>query len=85
MAQVRRLRIELDRKKTERRYEWFILQYDQIYDPTCAYHLEIQWMICTAPFIEEFVKTMQRRAEKAGLWMVQVPSDQVPTNVSGQR
>jgi hypothetical protein len=34
-------------------------------------------MVCTAPYIEEFLRQCIRKAEKAGLLMVQIPSDEV--------
>ncbi|KAJ1555271.1 vacuolar membrane-associated protein iml1 [Nowakowskiella sp. JEL0078] len=72
-----RMVIDLDpeHNKSSRR-EVADLHYDSIHNPKNCYHLQLQWLVCTARLIEDLLLQWSQKAEKCGLRLVEVPVDQ---------
>ena len=43
-----------------------------------VWHLEVRWLMCAAPQIEDLVKYCARKARRAGLLLIQLPTDRRP-------
>ena len=57
---------------------FFKLVYDSEACERQAWHLELQWLMCEGPRIEDFVQHCTRRARLAGLLMLQIPTGRRP-------
>jgi hypothetical protein len=71
-------RVKLEKIPTEDnadRYEWFHLGYESTYHPAEAFRIKVQWLVCSAILISDYVNTMARRAAKLNFALVQTPVD----------
>ncbi|CAI2165990.1 19881_t:CDS:2 [Funneliformis geosporum] len=70
------MRIDIDPAKKSDRRETAILHYDVIYNVENCYHFQLNWLGCTARFIEELLQQWSRNADKYGLKLVEAPVEQ---------
>ncbi|CAG8809900.1 28141_t:CDS:1, partial [Dentiscutata erythropus] len=68
--------IDIDPSKTSDRRETAILHYDVIHNPDNCYHIQLNWLGCTARLIEDMLKKWSNATEKKGLKLVEVPVEQ---------
>ncbi|OBZ91330.1 hypothetical protein A0J61_00592 [Choanephora cucurbitarum] len=68
--------IDVDPYKKSDRRETAILHYDTIHNPNNCYHIQLNWLGCTAQLIQELVQNWSRQAERCGLKLVEGSVDQ---------
>jgi len=60
----------------EARSEWFTVEYDRVFDPRTAYHLELRWLVATGTRIEEWIHKLVRKAKALQFQVVRIPAAQ---------
>ena len=59
------------------RHEWFLLQYDTVFDSRACFHLEAQWLVATGLQMQRWLAEARQKAKDCGLSFIQIPADQV--------
>jgi len=54
-------------------FQWIFLEYDSVYEPSCIFHLELQWILCSAYVVDDFLSRVNRKAKQLGFSVVQSP------------
>jgi len=49
------------------------VRYDAVYNPWEWYHIEIQWLVCTATVLDDWLSTLERESRSLGLKWLPVP------------
>ncbi|EFC48915.1 DEP domain-containing protein [Naegleria gruberi] len=57
------------------RVEWLNIVYKASYHPAEFWSFKVQWLVCTAALIDEFLQTLARRARQLGFAMIQTPAE----------
>ncbi|KAL9648538.1 hypothetical protein ABK040_012652 [Willaertia magna] len=57
------------------RVEWIHFVYKSTYHPSEFWTFKIQWLVCTAAIIDEYLQSLARRARQCGFAMVQTPAE----------
>ncbi|KAI9032760.1 hypothetical protein CLU79DRAFT_830598 [Phycomyces nitens] len=71
--------IDVDPYKKSERRETAILHYDTLHNPKNCYHLQINWLGCTAQLIQELLQNWSRQADRLGLKIVEGSVEQAYT------
>lgn len=67
------VRIDIDYKEDQRQ-EWGVLKHHQLYTPTCAFDLGIEWLVATGSILGEKVFGWARKTGTQ-FHMLPIPSD----------
>lgn len=57
------------------RIEWLNIVYKATFHPAEFWSFKVQWLVCTASLIDEFLQSLARRARQCGFAMVQTPAE----------
>nr|CAG4707981.1 unnamed protein product [Naegleria fowleri] len=57
------------------RVEWINIVYKGTYHPAEFWAFKVQWLVCTAALIDEFLQSLARRARQCGFAMIQTPAE----------
>ncbi|KAG2388193.1 hypothetical protein C9374_001043 [Naegleria lovaniensis] len=57
------------------RVEWINIVYKATYHPAEFWAFKVQWLVCTAALIDEFLQSLARRARQCGFAMIQTPAE----------
>ncbi|EWM23480.1 dep domain containing protein [Nannochloropsis gaditana] len=64
------------------RQEWLVLSCDKLLDPCRAFHLDINWLVCSAKNARDFVAALLRKAQQLGLHLVPLPEYSRSSNLN---
>eukprot|EP00117_Sycon_ciliatum_P040019 scpid10260/ scgid29477/ DEP domain-containing protein 5 len=53
--------------------EWCAVRYPGSYEPNCAFHFEVQWMVATSSLVNDMVQAWARKASSCGFQMLPAP------------
>ncbi|XP_069135041.1 LOW QUALITY PROTEIN: GATOR complex protein Iml1-like [Argopecten irradians] len=67
--------IDVDVLDKSDRPEWASVRYHSYYSSTCAFQLQLQWMVATGSILGELVYSWARKMSSCGFHMIPVPVD----------
>ncbi|XP_064612475.1 LOW QUALITY PROTEIN: GATOR1 complex protein DEPDC5-like [Liolophura sinensis] len=67
--------VDVDPMSKVNRPEWATARYHANYSPTCAFELQVQWMVATGTVLGELVYSWARKASSCGFHLLPVPVD----------
>ncbi|XP_021373105.1 DEP domain-containing protein 5-like isoform X1 [Mizuhopecten yessoensis] len=67
--------IDVDVLDKSDRPEWATVRYHSYYSPTCAFQLQLQWMVATGSILGELVYSWARKMSSCGFHLIPVPVD----------
>ena len=73
VALSKSLLYDVDIRKRSHRPEIVTLHYDRLHNPDNCFHILLEWMNCTAKFIEDAVVSWAATVERFGLRLVELP------------
>lgn len=77
MIQVLLMDVEGANREKSPRPEWVMWQYAANYDPTCAFDLELRWLIATGGRLNETISIWRKKVSQlCGLQLLPVPCNQ---------
>jgi Vacuolar membrane-associated protein Iml1, N-terminal domain/IML1 N-terminal double psi beta barrel domain len=75
-AQTNKRIFRLSDKTSTRSFEWIVLEYDQTFDPSVCYHIEVQWLAASGVAVANWIKNkLRQNVQRFGF----TATHQVPT------
>ncbi|XP_033102141.1 GATOR complex protein DEPDC5-like [Anneissia japonica] len=66
--------MDLSNSKTDRP-EWCHVAYQQVFNPSQAFELKVQWLVSSSSMLNELLQGWSRKAQQCGFHLVPVPCD----------